>query len=155
MLSATNKGMSRSLKLRNILKMNEFSTLWSLQYSLFIFIPHNSVQKMSKYCADYVEPFLACYSGWDQWTIKLKEPYQEKKESKAARLWSSMCVLADVLFLIELYSVSGLEPDINHQLRQHSTTSHFTGHDNDSLNPRPSDRASRALENLRGFHYSS
>lgn len=51
---------------------------------------------------------------------------QEKKESKKARLCTSMCVLADVLFLIELYSLSGLEPDINHQLRQHmlSTTSH-------------------------------
>lgn len=122
--------LSLSLKLQHILKMNEFSTLWSLQYTLFIF---HTIQ-CKKYCADYVEPFLACYSGWDQWTIKLKEPYQEKKESKTVRLCTSMCVLADVLFLIELYLVSGLEPDINHQLRQHSTTSHFTGHDNDSLN---------------------
>ncbi len=51
---------------------------------------------------------------------------QEKKARKKARLCTSVCVLADVLFLIELYSMSGLEPDINHQLRQHmlSTTSH-------------------------------
>lgn len=98
----------------------------------FLYLFHTIQCK--KYCADYVEPFLACYSGWDQWNIKLKEPYQEKKESKTVRLCTSMCVLADVLFLIELYLVSGLEPDINHQLRQHSTTSHFTGHDNDSLN---------------------
>lgn len=76
------------------------------------------------------KPFLACYSGWDQWSIKLREPYhsvmkeQEKKASKKAKLCTSMCVL----FLIQLYSMSGLQPDINHQLRHRmrSTTSHWT-----------------------------